>query len=50
MTLAPQFDLPLFPWHHAQRPDLAGVLSLYRTEREQPGTLTIRTGGNGKGA
>jgi len=34
----------------AERPDLAGVLSLYRTEREQPGTLTIRTGGNGKGA
>lgn len=34
----------------AERPDLAGVLSLYRTEREQAGTLTIRAAGNGKGA
>lgn len=31
----------------AERPDLAGVLSLYRSEREQPGTLTIRANGNG---
>lgn len=35
----------------AERPDLAGILSLYRTEREQAGTLTIRAaGGNGRGA
>ena len=34
----------------AERPDLAGVLSLYRTEREQPGTLTIRTGSKSKDA
>lgn len=35
----------------AERPDLAGVLALYRQEREVAGTLTIRApGGNGKGA
>ena len=34
----------------AERPDLAGVLSLYRTEREQPGTLTIRAGSKSKDA
>ncbi len=34
----------------AERPDLAGILSLYRTEKEIAGSLTIRTvGGNGKG-
>jgi hypothetical protein len=32
----------------AERADLAGVLALYRTEREQAGTLTIRAHGNGK--
>lgn len=33
----------------AERPDLAGVLSLYRTEKEIAGSLTIRAaGGNGK--
>jgi hypothetical protein len=33
----------------AERPDLAGILSLYRTEKEIAGSLTIRTvGGNGK--
>lgn len=34
----------------AERTDLAGVLALYRQEREQAGTLTIRAAGNGKGA
>lgn len=34
-----------------ERPDLAGILSLYRQEKEIAGTLTIRAaGGNGKGA
>ena len=32
----------------AERPDLAGVLSLYRTTKEVAGTLTIRANGNGK--
>lgn len=32
----------------SERTDLAGVLALYRTEREIAGTLTIRA--NGKGA
>jgi hypothetical protein len=33
----------------AERPDLAGILALYRTEKEIAGTLTIRAaGGNGK--
>lgn len=33
----------------AERDDLAGILSLYRSEREQAGTLVIRTaGGNGR--
>ena len=32
----------------AERADLAGILALYRTEREQAGTLTIRAHGNGK--
>ena len=30
----------------AERADLAGILALYRSEKEQPGTLTIRTGRN----
>lgn len=34
----------------AERPALAGVLALYRTEREIAGSLTIRANGNGKGA
>lgn len=34
----------------AERPDLAGILSLYRTEKEIAGSLTIRANGNGKGA
>jgi hypothetical protein len=35
----------------AERPDLAGILSLYRQEKEIAGSLTIRAaGGNGKGA
>ena len=35
----------------AERPDLAGILALYRTEKEVAGSLTIRAaGGNGKGA
>jgi hypothetical protein len=35
----------------SERPDLAGVLTLYRQEREVAGSLTIRApGGNGKGA
>ena len=34
----------------SERPDLAGMLSLYRQEREVAGSLTIRApGGNGKG-
>jgi hypothetical protein len=33
----------------AERTDLAGILSLYRQEREIAGTLTIRAAGNGKG-
>lgn len=34
----------------SERPDLAGILSLYRQEREIAGSLTIRAaGGNGKG-
>lgn len=32
----------------AERPDLAGILALYRQEKEIAGTLTIRAGGNGK--
>ena len=33
----------------SERPDLAGMLSLYRQEREVAGSLTIRApGGNGK--
>lgn len=33
----------------AERPDLAGILALYRTEKEVAGSLTIRAaGGNGK--
>ena len=34
----------------AERPDLAGILALYRTTKEVAGTLTIRANGNGKGA
>jgi len=34
----------------AERADLAGILALYRTEREQAGTLTIRARVDGKGA
>jgi hypothetical protein len=34
----------------AERTDLAGILSLYRQEREIAGSLTIRAAGNGKGA
>lgn len=33
----------------AERPDLAGILALYRTEKEIAGSLTIRAAGNGKG-
>lgn len=33
-----------------ERPDLAGILALYRTEKQIAGTLTIRAAGNGKGA
>lgn len=32
----------------AERPEIGAVLALYRSEKEQPGTLTIRTAGNGK--
>jgi len=34
----------------SERTDLAGILALYRTEKEIAGTLTIRAAGNGKGA
>ena len=34
----------------AERPDLAGILALYRTEKEIAGTLTIRASGRAKEA
>jgi hypothetical protein len=30
----------------SERPEIGGILALYRTEREQPGVLTIRVGRN----
>ena len=49
-TVRTSYDVKGLDKLSAERPDLAGILALYRTEKEIAGTLTIRAAGNGKGA
>ena len=44
-TVRTSYDVKGLDKLSAERPDLAGILALYRTEKEIAGTLTIRANG-----